>query len=116
MRLMKPNASAAKPLSGKLAGGPLASGPFSHIGQAEASQRSIGAITDAKLAGRPHPMETMNARTIRADRRRKLKETAMFWLKMLAMSAAALAAPKITNEVIANVTNIIHNAEKETLK
>lgn len=116
MRLMKLNTGAAKPATGKLAGSLLASGHISHIGQAEASQRSIGAITDAKLAGRPHPMETMNARTIRADRRRKLKETIMFWLKMLAMFAAALAAPKITNEVIANVTNIIHNVEKETLK
>lgn len=113
---MNKNTGAAKPAPGKLAGGLIASGPFSHMGQAKAAQRSVGAITHTRLAGRPHPMETLNARTIRADRRRELKETAVFWLKILAMFAATLAAIKIANEAIANVTNTIHYAEKETLK
>lgn len=116
MRLMKANTGAAKPAVSKLIGGLLASGPFSHTGQAEAAQRSFSAITHVRLAGRPHPMETLNARTIRADRRRELKETAVFWLKILAVFAATLAAIKIANEAIANVTNTIHYAEKETLK
>mgnify|MGYP000737102700 CR=1 FL=1 len=116
MRLMKANTRSAQPATGKLAGGLLVAAPFSHTGQAEAAQQSLSAITHVRLAGRPHPMETLNARTIRADRRRELKETAVFWLKILAMFAATLAAIKIANEAIANVTNAIHYAEKETLK
>lgn len=108
---MKANIGAAKPAPGKLAGGPLASGLFSDTGRAGAAQRSVSSTTHVRLASRPHPMETLNARTIRADRRRELKETAVFWLKILAMFAATLAAIKI-----ANVTNTIHYAEKETLK
>jgi hypothetical protein len=113
---MNKNTGAAKPETGKLAWGLLASAPFSHTGQAEAAQRSFSAITHARLASRPHPMETLNARTIRADRRRALKETAVFWLNILAVFAATLAAIKIANEAIANVTNTLHYAEKEILK
>lgn len=111
MRLMTTNASAAKPATGKLAGGLLTSSPFSHTGRAEAAQRSFSGITHSKLADRPHTMETLYERTIRADRPRERKETAVFWLKILAIFAATLAAIKI-----ANVTKTIHYAEKETLK
>lgn len=113
MRLMNKNTGAAKPATGKLAGGLLASGPFSHTGQAEASQRSIGAITHDKQAGRPHPMEALNAQTMRADRRRELQDTAVFWIKIIAVCAATLAAMQIANKAIANVAHTIHEAEKE---
>ena len=101
---MKTNTGAAKPASGKLAGGLLASGPFFHTRQAETAQRQVGAIAHEKHAVRPHPMELLNARTIRADRRRELKGTAVFWLKIVATLAAM------------QIANLIQKAAKETLK
>lgn len=110
---MNTNAGAAKPASGELAGGMLASGPFSHTGRAEAAQRSIGSITDGKTPTRPHQMEAMNARTMRADRRKELREAAFFWIKIIAVCAATLAAMQIANKAIANVAHTVHENQSE---
>lgn len=116
MHLMKSSTGAAKPAPGKLAGGLLASGPFSHTGKAEAAQRSIGSTTHDQHADRPHPMKTLNARTMRADRRRELRNTAVFWIKIIAVCVATLAAMQIANKALANVAHTIHEAERETLQ
>ena len=94
---MNKNTGAAKPATGKLAGGLLASGPFYH--------------TD-----RPHPIEAMNAKTIRNDRMQEMRETAIFWLKIAALCIATLAAMQIANKAMAKVTYQIHNAQQEVIR
>ena len=94
---MNTNAGAAKPdVSGKLAGRLLAPGPFY-----------------TKAAQRRNPIEAMNERTLRDDRRRELCQTAIFWLKIAALCIVTLAAMQIANKAIANVAHTINHATQE---
>lgn len=98
---MNTNTGAAKPdTPGKLAGRLLAPGPFS--------------ITDD--AQRRHPIEAMNARTMRDDRRRELRQTATFWLKITALCIVTLAAMQIANKAMSNVSHYVHQAKLEANK
>lgn len=116
MRLMNKNTGAAKPATGKLAGGLLASGLFSDTGRAGAAQRSVSSTTHARRAGRPHPMETLNALTMRADLRQDIRDSSVFWLKIIAVCSATLAAFQITNNTLINVAHTSQDNKKETLK
>ncbi|MGO4917677.1 hypothetical protein [Pseudogemmobacter sp. W21_MBD1_M6] len=54
---------------------------------------------------RPHPLETLNGKTLAQDRRTELIDGAVFWAKIAAICAATGLLATLANKAIANAAH-----------
>lgn len=81
-----------------------------NTGQADAAQRSPNFTHGS---GRPHPIEAMNVKTIRADRLKSISVRAAFVLKIVAIAACTIIASKIADKAISKAAYQISQTKQE---
>ena len=82
-----------------------------NTGPAEAAQRSPTFTHGSSR--RPHPIEVMNAKTIRTDRLQTIRDRAAFILKIVAIAACTIVATKIADKAIVKAAYQINQQKQE---